>query len=285
MDPGSLKQAEQYLLEIKHRLAPISETPGLDAQVLLAHLLGVSRAWILAHPQANLTPEQSLQLEENLTRLEAGQPLPYVLGQWEFYGHMFRVTPDVLIPRPETELLVERAIGWLAKNPERRLAADVGTGSGCIAISLARQIQDLRVLALDISLPALRVAQDNACRHQVQQQILCVQSDLLSATDRSLDLICANLPYIPSTTLRQLKVYGKEPGLALDGGADGLQPIRRLLWAARDQLAEGGRMLLEIEASQGPAVLDLCRRVFPGASIELHTDLAGRDRLVEIERV
>ena len=250
----------------------------------MAHRLGVSRAWILAHPEATLTPAQSQQLEENLAQLEAGQPLPYVLGEWEFFGRKYRVSPDVLIPRPETELLVEWAIEWLAKHPGRRLAADVGTGSGCIAVSLARQFQDLRIMALDISLPALRVAQDNAHRHQVPEQVWLVQSDLLAASHRPMDLICANLPYIPSATLQQLSVYGKEPGLALDGGADGLRPIRRLLGSTRDQLADGGAMLLEIEAGQGQAVLELCRQIIPEARVELHVDLAGRDRLVEIER-
>lgn len=250
----------------------------------MAHRLGVSRAWILAHPEATLTPSQSRQLEENLAQLEAGTPLPYVLGEWEFFGRMFRVSPDVLIPRPETELLVERAIEWLANHPRQRLAADVGTGSGCIAISLARQVRDLRILALDISLPALRIAQDNARRHQALEQVWLVQSDLLAASQRPLDLICANLPYIPSETLHQLRVHGKEPGLALDGGPDGLQPIRRLLQTAGGQLGEGGAMLLEIEASQGQAVLDLCRQTFPGDRIELHADLSGHDRLIEVAR-
>jgi len=276
-----LTQVGQYLLDIKQRLTSISETPGLDAQVFLANLLGVNRAWILAHPEADLTPEQVAKLATDLARLESGVPLPYVLGRWEFYGREFLVTPDVLIPRPETELLVDRASQLLARRPGQ-LAADVGTGSGCIAISLAAQAQDLRILALDTSLPALRVAQANARHHQVEQQVLLVQSDLLTATAGPLDLICANLPYIATATLPQLKVHGKEPGLALDGGPDGLQHIRRLLLTAPERLAEGGEMLLEIEAGQGPAVLALSRSVFPEAKIELHTDLAGRDRLAEI---
>ena len=127
-------------------------------------------------------------------------------------------------------------------------------------------------------------AQDNTRRHQALEQVWLVQSDLLAASQRPLDLICANLPYIPSETLHQLKVHGREPGLALDGGPDGLQPIRRLLQAAGSQLGGGGAMLLEIESSQGRSVLDLCRQAFPDAHIELHADLSGRDRLIEIER-
>jgi len=278
-----LTRAGQYLIEIKQRLAPVSDTPGLDAQVLLAHLLGVERAWILAHPEAELNGEQTGMIEARLSLLESGQPLPYVLGQWEFYGRTFRVTPDVLIPRPETELLVERAIQWLVKHPESRLAADVGTGSGCIAISLAGQIHDLRVLATDISLPALRIAQDNARRHRVQNRMMFAQADLLAAARQPLDLICANLPYIPGNTLHRLPVFGKEPVTALDGGPDGLRHIGRLTRMAPYYLAAGGMMLLEIEAHQGANALALSRRSFPQARIELHTDLAGHDRLVEIE--
>jgi release factor glutamine methyltransferase len=282
LDPGSLTQVAQFLLETKRRLAAVSETPGLDAQVFLAYLLGVSRAWILAHPEATLTNAQLNKGRMELARMEAGLPLPYVLGRWEFYGREFLVTPDVLIPRPETELLVERAIQWLKERPKQRMAADVGTGSGCIAITLAAQFLDLKVLAVDVSLAALRVAWENARRHQVERQVLIAQSDLLAATDQPLDIICANLPYIPTSTLRQLTVHAREPELALNGGPDGLQQIEPLLFSASKRLAEGGALLLEIEAGQGPAVLSLSHQAFPQARIELHTDLAGRDRLVEI---
>lgn len=282
LDPGSLTQVAQFLLETKQRLTAVSETPGLDAQVFLAYLLGMNRAWILAHPEANLTPEQLRKGQMELAQMEAGLPLPYVLGRWEFYGREFLVTPDVLIPRPETELLVERAIQWLEERPKQRMAADVGTGSGCIAITLAARFPDLRVLAVDISLPALRVAQENAQRHQVGQQVLIAGSDLLTAAGKPLDLICANLPYIPTATLLQLTVHDWEPELALDGGPDGLQQIEPLLYAASRRLAKGGALLLEIEASQGQAVLGLSHQVFANARVELHTDLAGRDRLVEI---
>ncbi len=281
-DPQSLTQVAQFLQETKRRLAAVSETPGLDAQVFLAYLLGVNRAWILAHPEATLTSEQLQRYYKELARMEAGLPLPYVLGRWEFYGRQFLVSPDVLIPRPETELLVERAIHWLKARPKQRLAADVGTGSGCIAITLAAQFPDLQVLAVDVSLPTLRVACENARQHQVEQRVLLAQVDLLAATSRPLDLICANLPYIPTSTLHQLSIHPQEPGLALNGGLDGLRQIERLLIAAPKQIAEGGALFLEIEASQGPAVLAMSQRAFPNALIELHKDLAGHDRLVEI---
>ena len=163
----------------------------------------------------------------NLARLESGQPLPYVLGAWEFYGLTFELTPDVLIPRPETELLVEQALEWLADRPAPLLAADVGTGSGCIAISLAVHAPQLRLLASDLSWPALQVARSNLARHRVEGQISLLQCDLLPPLSLPFDLLVANLPYIPSPVLPGLKLSLSEPPLALDGGLDGLDFIRR----------------------------------------------------------
>jgi release factor glutamine methyltransferase len=275
-----LNPAIPVLAQIRTRLEGQSETAGLDAQVLLAHLLGRPRAWVIAHPELVLTPEQTNRLDKSLARLEQGEPLPYVLGHWEFYGLDFWVTPATLIPRPETELLIERAIEWLRTQPQRRLAVDVGTGTGCIAVALAVHISDLDCLACDISPGALKVAQDNIRRHEVDERVICLQADLLPAADRRFDLICANLPYIPSAALRSLRVTRWEPSLALDGGPDGLDPVRRLLHLAPATLASGGRMFLEIEATQGAQALDLARLAFPQSSVTLIQDLAGRDRLV-----
>ena len=125
------------LLELHTRLSSVSQTPLLDAQVLLGHVLGQTRTWVLAHPEAHLSSDQEHALRDALTRLEAGQPLPYVLGHWEFYGLDFYITPETLIPRPETELLVETALSWSRTRTKRLSAADIGTGSGCIAISVA----------------------------------------------------------------------------------------------------------------------------------------------------
>ena len=270
----------------RDRLTLHSETPSLDAQVLLAHLLDQPRAWLMAHPEHELAARLVRQLETTLDQLEAGEPLPYVLGHWEFYGLDLQVTPDVLIPRPETELLVEHAVRWLQAHPGRRCAADVGTGSGCIAVALAAAVPDLQVLATDISRKALRIARHNARRHGVTKRVRVAQYDLLPAPpppSERLDLICANLPYIPTETLHELEVYGREPELALDGGADGLQLIRRLLELLPGWLAPGGLALLEIEASQGMMALSLAVDTFSEARVRLHQDLAGRDRLVTIE--
>ncbi len=284
------------------RLRGVTDTPELDAQVLLAHLTGRSRAWLTAHPDSILSDLELASVREAVSRLEAGEPLPYLLGRWEFFGLDFEVTPDVLIPRPETELLVEQAILWLQSRPVTNLAslraADVGAGSGCIAVSLAKHVPEARVLATDLSLPALRVARRNARRHGVDSRIDFVQCDLLppfphprplsqrwereEGVRGHFDVICANLPYIPTETLAHLPIYGREPTLALNGGKDGLEIIRHLLKIAPEWLAPDGLILIEIEAGQGMAAVSLAYDSFERATINLRRDLAGRERLLAI---
>ena len=274
------------------RLRLVSDTPELDAQVVLAHVTGKPRTWLAAHPETPLTGPQTESVEDSVSRLTAGMPLPYVVGHWEFFGLDFEITPDVLIPRPETELLVEQAILWLQSRPMTALsslrAADVGTGSGSIAISLVHHVPDLRVLATDLSMPALDVARRNAHRHHVIDRVDFVQCDLLPPhpfplpTESHFDVICANLPYIPTETLEHLPIYGREPTLALNGGRDGLDLIRRLLNIAPEWLAPNGLILLEIEAGHGLATLSLAYDFFDNATINLRRDLAGKDRLLAI---
>lgn len=275
------------LSDITARLTPVSDTPALDASVVLAHILGRPRTWVLAHPELELTPEQKAELRGKIGRLVSGEPLPYVLGRWEFFGMEFDLSPAVLIPRPETELLVEKAIAWVQASPTRRRIADVGTGSGVIAISIAVHVPEAVILATDISADALSVARNNATRYHVQDRIEFVQCDLLPASRDllpvdKLDLLCANLPYIPTSTLQGLPVYGREPGLALDGGEDGLDLIRSLLNQAPAWMSPGGRVMLEIETTLGPQTVQLAQKQFPQSDIRLHRDLAGHDRLVEI---
>jgi release factor glutamine methyltransferase len=247
---------------------------------------------VIAHPEAPLTPEQEQALEGAVCRLREGEPLPYVLGEWEFYGLPFIVTPAVLIPRPETELLVDHALQWLERHPkklqslsEQIAAIDVGTGSGCIAISLASRLPGLKIIASDLSFAALEVARQNTTHHSVASQITLLQSDLLTAfaPQPIFQLVCANPPYIPQESLLSLPVYRREPALALDGGSHGTALIEPLLHQAASRLAPGGLLLLEIEASQGQVVTDLAQQVFPSALVSLHRDLAGCDRLVSIQ--
>ncbi len=271
------------------RLAPYTDTPELDAQVLLSHVFGKPRTWLLAHPGLSLDEHHTGILEGLIQRLEGGEPLPYILGHWEFFGLDFDLTSDVLIPRPETELLVERAVVWLQTYPERSHIADVGTGSGCIAIAVAVHAPQTHIIATDLSDAALNVARQNAGKFNVDRQIDFVRCNLLPAHDEPVpleskfDLICANLPYIPSETLRHLPVFGREPTLALDGGPDGLDPLRNLLRIATEWLRPNGKLLLEIESSHGPAAAAIAYDAFNNAEIHLHHDLSGRDRLLEIQ--
>lgn len=282
-----MKLISDVLTDLTPRLAKVSDTPLLDGQVLLANILGKSRSWVLAHPEAKLSKEQSKDLKAFAERLAKGEPLPYILGHWEFYGLEFKVTPDVLIPRPETELIVEQAISWLRANPTRRRAADVGTGSGCLAIALAVNVRDLQVTAGDVSTKALDIARYNAQKHDVEDRLDINECELLENLkppgQTRFDLICANLPYIPTGNLENLTVSRWEPRLALDGGVDGLDYVRRLLEQAPGKLAPGGLLLLEVEASLGQTVRDLANKSFPNNANRLLTDLAGLDRVLMVE--
>lgn len=281
------------LSDISNRLASVSDTPALDASVLLARIMERPRSWILTHPELTLTDEQQKQLDTSLSRLQNGEPFPYVLGRWEFFGLEFEVTPDVLIPRPETELLVEKAIAWLQKNPTKRNVADIGTGSGAIAVSIAVNVPNLNILATDISANVLQVAKRNAEKHGVSGRVEFVECDLLPESKvegqksalqpLTFDLVCSNLPYIPTNTLKQLPVYQREPTLALDGGVDGLDTFRKLLSIVPDRLAPNALILLEIESTLGEQTMQLARQHFPNVQIKLHQDLTGRDRLLEIQ--
>jgi release factor glutamine methyltransferase len=261
------------------------ETAILDAQILLAQYSGHNRAWLFSHPEASLTAKQQKGLETAVRKLQNGVPLPYVLGHWEFFGLDFYVTPAVLIPRPETELLVETALAYVRSQPQADFRfLDIGTGSGIIPISLAIHAPGAALIATDISSAALKIASLNAERHGVNDRIQFLKADLLpdNLQSQEFDIISANLPYIPSETLRHLEIFGKEPSLALDGGIDGLDLIRKLLARLADAKLAFNLLLLEIEQRQGAAVSALARETFPTADIRLQRDLAGFDRLVVV---
>ena len=256
------------------------ETPGNISLLLLSHTLGQAKTWLLTHPEYDLTIDEFSTLQKALGQLLQGVPLPHILGEWEFYGRSFIVSPDVLIPRPETELLVERAL-TIAESLPHPLIADVGTGSGAIAISLAASLPQATLIATDISLTALSIARRNANRHS-QQAIHFLQTNLIQPIATQFDLICANLPYIPTTTLGELEVTRWEPRLALDGGVSGLDLIERLLHMAQTRLTPEGVLLLEIESTLGQESLSLAKSHFPPTQVTLHQDWAGKDRLIEV---
>jgi release factor glutamine methyltransferase len=271
------------LAAAKTRFASQSDSFGLDAQVLLAHILGKDRAWLLAHSDYSLTDSQATDWEKAVDRVASGEALPYVIGEWEFYGLKLKVTPDVLIPRPETELLVDAALGWLRANLGRRRALDVGTGSGCIPVSLAANVPDLQITATDISPAALAVASANVERYNLGDRVALKQTSLLDGLPGPFDLICSNLPYIPSERLPDLAVSKREPWLALDGGPDGLMLIRPFLQQAATALASCGLLLAEIDASLASAVSNMAKGHWSHAKIEVFNDLTGLPRLLVVQ--
>jgi len=281
------KDPELDVSEALHQAAAVfkaySETARLDASVLLGHIMKRSRAWIIAHPETPLAAKDRVGFTRSLEDAAAGIPLPYIIGHQEFYGLDFFVNRDVLIPRPETELVVELALNWFAAHPDRRVAADIGTGSGCIAVSLAKNLPHLTVYAGDISEAALRVAKKNIMHHRVGSRVHLACGDLTSALTHPIDVMCANLPYIPSSVLEGLAISRYEPHRALDGGGDGLLYIHRLLEQAPAWVNPGGFLLLEIQIGQGPVVSELAREMFGAATVKCHPDVAGVDRVVSIE--
>ena len=269
----------------RRALGPISGTPSLDTQLLLSEALGHTRAWVLAYPEAKLNEAQTQAFINMVARCQDGEALPHVLGWWEFYGRRFRLTPEVLIPRPETELLIEGALQFLIQHPKRRMAADVGTGCGGVAVTLAAEVPDLWVTATDLSFSALQVARSNAREHRVASRVRLLQADLLTSVAGSFDLICANLPYIPTKVLHGLAVAPREPRMALDGGVDGMVIIRRLLACIPDLLEANGRALFEIGAGQIDTAMAATQEVLPTSNVEVRKDLAGQDRLLVIDRM
>jgi release factor glutamine methyltransferase len=258
------------------------DSPRLDAELLLAHVLGVNRAAILARPDQRLTPKELTRYRNLVTRRAGREPLAYIVGHREFYGLDFAVDARALIPRPETELLVEHALSIARQLDPPLQIADVGAGSGAIAVTLAVHLRQATLYALDDSAGALAVVAENARRHQVDGRVHCLQSDLLSALPGPVDLITANLPYVTSEEWPDLdpEIRDHEPRAALDGGPDGLDLIRRLLATAGPYLRPGSALLLEIGASQGTPVTALARVHLPQARVQVHQDYAGLDRLV-----
>jgi release factor glutamine methyltransferase len=267
------------LNEAVAELEAITSNPYLEAEVLLAHVLDVSRANLLAHPERILTSSQLTTYRTLFHHRAAGYPLPYLTGEVEFYGLDFAVTSEVLIPRPETETLVDLA---LARRPTT--VVDVGTGSGCIAVALAVRLPQVSVCAIDISPAALVVARSNVERHGVADRVQLIAGDVLSPRPGPADLIVSNPPYVSTGDCAALpiSVRDHEPRLALDGGPDGLAVVRRLLAQAPAVLAPGGAILVEIGADEGEEARGLARTYFPEAAIRVRPDLAGRDRVLEI---
>lgn len=259
---------------------------GPEARLLLAKAMGVSQSYLLAHGDECLAAATLTNYSSFLQRAEQGEPIPYILGTAPFFDLNIHVSPAVLIPRPETEQLVELVVKWVRQYETASPSlVDVGTGSGCIAIVLARQLPQATIAAVDISPAALILAQENAQMNRVRERIQFHLGHLLSPISISPHLIVANLPYIRDDewTLLDDGVKSYEPALALRGGADGLALIEELLVQAQAKLASGGAIFLEIGWQQGAAAVQLARRYFPGASVQCQQDYASQDRFIVIQ--
>ena len=254
------------------------DAPRLDAELLLAATLGLDRVGLYVNFERPLQADELAAYRERVRRRAGREPLAYILGQAEFWSLPLKVTPEVLIPRPETELLVEEALPRLSG---RQQVLDVGTGSGALAIALAHERQELSVTAIDVSPAALAVAADNARSNGVAERIHFAQHDLRQLPPGPFDLIVANPPYVPSGELATLmpEVRDFEPQLALDGGVDGLDAYRALARQAEVVLTAAGWLLVEVGSGQAPAVQEL----FAGAGLKeilIARDLAGIERVV-----
>ncbi len=265
------------------RLAHVSPTPRLDAEVLLAHVLHVSRAQLIIARDQPLDPEVVERFESLVRRREALEPVAYLIGHKAFWGRDFVVDRRVLVPRPETELIVERALTWAAaRGAPPATIADIGTGSGCLAVTLAIEFPQARVWAVDLSSDALDVARINVERHGVGDRVRLLRGDGFAPLAPPIELIVSNPPY---TILAEVdeNVRRWEPHLALDGGMGaGFALPARLIAESPRYLASGGALLMEIAAWQGDMARAAARQAFPDATIAVHRDLAGLDRVLEI---
>lgn len=282
MPPVSL-----FLFQGNSRLqfGPHRERARADAEVLLMHLLGRDRAWLIAHSSDEIEFDHWEPYFELLQRRRLGEPIQYIIGKAEFYGLPFRVAPDVLIPRPETEYAVEKVIGLAASFPSPRIV-DIGTGSGAIAVAIARHAPNATITAIDLSEPALTIARENAKRLGFADQIRFLQGDLLNpVAGEQFDIIVSNPPYVPEADRPTLSVEVRdhEPSLALFAGKDGLDIYRRLIPQALAHLVAGGYIALEIGYGQSPAILDLLSAAGFN-NIEFTPDLQGIPRVATAQR-
>ncbi len=257
------------------------ETPELDSALLLAHALGRESSWLYAHPEYPLSDREVALWRSCLAQRQARRPLAYIVGRKAFMELEFFVDERVLIPRPETELVVELARDWLRGNPAAAVA-DVGTGSGCIALAVAHRHPGLPVYALETSAAALQVARRNADRLGLRDSVRFRQGDLLAPLPTPVSLILANLPYVTAVEHAQLapEIRDYEPRAALVSCREGLDHLRRLVSQLAWSLAAGGGVVLECSSTAAGPVRDMLVRTDLFHEVRIHTDLAGLDRCI-----
>ena len=272
-----------------HQTLEASDIPDarLEAEVMVMNVMRMPRQDLFSQQETEVGPQQEQQLAAIMERRLQREPLAYILGYREFYGVNLLVNSDVLIPRPETESLVEHTLFMALMGMETRelVIADVGTGTGAIAINLAIHLPAARIFAIDTADPVLDVAAYNIRAHNVADRVTLLQGNLLEPLREPVDLIVANLPYIPTARIPTLQPEIQwEPAPALDGGPDGLDLINALLRQAQDKLKEHGTIILELDPEQVQPVQELAEQLFPEAEIGVEKDLAGMDRMFVINR-
>ncbi|MDQ3487651.1 MAG: peptide chain release factor N(5)-glutamine methyltransferase [Acidobacteriota bacterium] len=257
---------------------------ALDTEVLGRHLLGWDRADLIVRGRDPEPPGFSAKLESLIARRAAREPVAQIIGRREFWGLEFEVTKDVLIPRPETELIVEAALAFAAAHPCRHIV-DVGTGSGCLAVAIAHDLPAVRVTAVDVSPAALDVARRNAARHGVDDRVTLHQGDMLQGVTGHFDLIVSNPPYVPegNATFMQEDVIRYEPYLALFGGRRGFELIERLFEQSADRLATGGQLIVEFGFGQAEQVKALAEKA-GWRIVRVREDLQSIPRTIVLER-
>lgn len=281
------------LLAATRRLREVEiVTAQLDAAVLLSSVLGVNKAWLYAHPSRQLSEEEISRYEDLVRRRMCHEPVAYLVGYKPFYGLDITVDNRVLIPRPETELLVERALAHLQRlirEGQRPVAADIGTGSGAIAIALAVNAPEVTIYATDVSPACIEVAETNIWRYGVAEQVHLLPGHLIDCLPEPVDVVVANLPYIATADLVSLpaQVRDYEPVLALDGGENGCDVLRNLVRSlaspqGRAKLKPGAIVFLEIGADQGAMMRAIVNQFLPGSSCNVLVDYTGLDRIVAI---
>ena len=280
-----LREALQSTTKTLHK-AGIADA-FVEAELLLSHVLGMSKTRLYTESERGLTSVEIEQLCQLVRRRLDHEPAAYILGHCEFYGIDFCIDYRALVPRPETELLVEKAVELAQRisRPGKQITiADIGTGCGAIAISLALALPQAKIYATDVSASALQVAQVNCRHHGVDSQVKLLHGNLLEPLYQLVDMIVANLPYIKDCEFKDLspEIRDYEPAVALAGGEDGLDKIQQILDQIPGKLSYGACFLLEIGQGQGKMVSSLIKNYFPKASIELISDLGGIERVVKV---
>jgi release factor glutamine methyltransferase len=270
---------------LKHAEGTLS-TAGIDdalleSEVLLMHTLEIDRVKLYIEIDSELSSQQYEDFFTLIQRRLKGEPSAYITGNREFYGYDFFVNQDVLIPRPETELLVEKAIA-VANKRSYKTIVDAGTGSGVVAVCLALYLPNVVIYATDISAQALEVASSNCRKYNVENRITLLEGNLLEPLPEPIDMIVGNLPYVRKTDMQMVNTYGHEPEVALKGGEDGLEYIIAIVGQSVSKLLRGGSILLEVGQGQSQAASRQLKGIYPYGEVDIFRDLAGIERVVSL---